>query len=87
MCCKICDHLNKKKRLDEFRCRMLKRGIEAAPIFNSLCGDYERYMDMSVLEEPAFNYYLPASNNSVDRHFYNFNLIIIFVVFFKMIHI
>lgn len=32
-------------RLDEHRCRMLKRGIPAQPILNGFCGDYEWDMD------------------------------------------
>ena len=28
-------------RLDQHRCRMLRRGIPAAPILNGYCGDYE----------------------------------------------
>ena len=56
-----------KFRLDEFRCRLLRRGIEAAPIFNSYCGDYERYMENSVLEEPVFNYFPTVSiNNTIN---------------------
>lgn len=32
-------------RLDQHRCRMLRRGIPAAPILNGFCGDYEWDMD------------------------------------------
>jgi len=32
-------------RLDQHRCRMLFRGIPAAPILNGYCGDYEWEMD------------------------------------------
>jgi hypothetical protein len=41
-----------------------RRGIEAAPIFNSMCGDYEPYMDRNVLNEPEFNYFKPTKNHS-----------------------
>lgn len=30
-----------RHRLDQMRCRMLRRGIPAAPILNGYCGDYE----------------------------------------------
>ncbi len=30
-----------RHRLDQQRCRMLRRGIPAAPILNGYCGDYE----------------------------------------------
>ena len=32
-------------RLDQHRCRMLRRGIPAAPILNGYCGDYEWEMN------------------------------------------
>ncbi len=32
-------------RLDQQRCRMLRRGIPAAPILNGYCGDYEWEMN------------------------------------------
>lgn len=32
---------NARHRLDQHRCRMLRRGIPAAPILNGYCGDYE----------------------------------------------
>lgn len=34
-----------KYRLDEHRCRMLRRGIPAQPILNGFCGDYEWDID------------------------------------------
>uniref|UniRef100_T1IVE0 Beta-hexosaminidase n=1 Tax=Strigamia maritima TaxID=126957 RepID=T1IVE0_STRMM len=35
-------------RLDQQRCRMLKRGIQASPILNGFCGDYEWEMDQTL---------------------------------------
>ncbi|CAG2116869.1 unnamed protein product [Medioppia subpectinata] len=32
---------NAQFRLDEHRCRLLRRGIPAQPILNGFCGDYE----------------------------------------------
>jgi hexosaminidase len=37
-----------KFRLDEHRCRLLRRGISAAPILNGYCGDYEYGMERSI---------------------------------------
>lgn len=46
-----------KYRLDQFRCRLLRRGIPAAPISpNGYCGDYEVNMQRSVIHESVFNY-------------------------------
>ncbi|CAF0932431.1 unnamed protein product [Rotaria sordida] len=43
-------------RLDVHRCRMLRRGIPAAPILNGYCGSYEVGMKHSMVNEPIFNY-------------------------------
>ncbi len=43
-----------KFRLDEHRCRLLRRGISAAPILNGYCGDYEYGMERSISKK---NYY------------------------------
>ena len=51
------DREEAKFRLDDHRCRMLRRGIEAAPIFNSVCGNYEPYMKNNVVNSPVFNYF------------------------------
>lgn len=48
-----------KFRLDEHRCRLVRRGIPAAPILNGYCGDYEYGMEKSVIYEPEFNYGWP----------------------------
>ena len=72
-----------KFRLDEFRCRLLRRGIEAAPIFNSFCGDYERYMEKSLLEDPRFNYHVTSTSANGDastRHSGFTTIIIEFLV-------
>ena len=56
-----------KFRLDLHRCRLLRRGIAAAPVLNGYCGDYEYGMAKSVIFDPEFNYgwpSLPASTNS-----------------------
>ena len=34
-----------KFRLDEFRCKLLRRNIEAAPVLNGFCGNYEYGMN------------------------------------------
>lgn len=49
-----------KFRLDDHRCRLLRRGIAAAPILNGYCGDYEYGMKNSVVHNKAFNYDWPA---------------------------
>lgn len=36
---------NTRFRIDYHRCRMLQRGIPAAPILNGYCGDFEWGMD------------------------------------------
>ncbi|CAG2121957.1 unnamed protein product [Medioppia subpectinata] len=38
-----------KFRLDQHRCRMLRRGIPAQPILNGFCGDYEWEMNANEL--------------------------------------
>ncbi|XP_054157561.1 beta-hexosaminidase subunit alpha-like [Oppia nitens] len=38
-----------KYRLDQHRCRMLRRGIPAQPILNGFCGDYEWEMNTNEL--------------------------------------
>ncbi|CAF3044132.1 unnamed protein product [Rotaria socialis] len=43
-------------RLDVHRCRMLRRGIPAAPLLNGYCGLYEVGMKQSMVNEPIFNY-------------------------------
>ena len=48
-----------KYRLDEQRCRLLRRGIPASPVLNGYCGDYEYGMEKSVVYEPVFNYNWP----------------------------
>ena len=48
-----------KYRLDEQRCRLLRRGIPATPVLNGYCGDYEYGMEKSVIFEPVFNYGWP----------------------------
>ena len=53
-----------KFRVDEHRCRMLRRGIGAAPILNGYCGDYEIGMEKSLINEPEFNYYTSSKHNS-----------------------
>lgn len=53
-----------KFRLDEFRCRLLRRGVPAAPVLNGYCGDYEYGMEKSVIFEPEFNYGWPNSKNN-----------------------
>lgn len=46
-----------KYRIDEMRCRLLRRGIIAAPISpNGYCGDFEVDMGNSVINEKVFNY-------------------------------
>ncbi|CAF0912542.1 unnamed protein product [Brachionus calyciflorus] len=75
-----------KFRLDDHRCRMLKRGIEAGPIFNSYCGNYEPYMSKSLINEPVFNYIESTQQiNSANKNqiFLLFNFILIFI-FFKV---
>ncbi|RNA39192.1 beta-hexosaminidase subunit beta [Brachionus plicatilis] len=54
-----------KFRLDEQRCRLLRRGIPASPILNGYCGDYEYGMKKSVVFEPEFNYDWLKSENKV----------------------
>ena len=46
---------------------MERRGIEAAPIFNSMCGDYEPFMDRNVLNEPEFNYFQSTSTKNTSN--------------------
>ncbi|UJR26453.1 hypothetical protein I4U23_007783 [Adineta vaga] len=43
-------------RLDVHRCRMLRRGIPAAPILNGYCGSYEVGMKQSMVNEPNFSH-------------------------------
>ncbi|CAF1332502.1 unnamed protein product [Adineta steineri] len=43
-------------RLDVHRCRMLRRGIPAAPILNGYCGPYEAGMKQSMVNDPIFSY-------------------------------
>ncbi|CAF1661930.1 unnamed protein product, partial [Adineta ricciae] len=43
-------------RLDVHRCRMLRRGIPAAPILNGYCGAYEVGMKQSMVNEPVFSH-------------------------------
>lgn len=58
------DREEAKYRLDDHRCRMLRRGIEAQPVFNGVCGNYEAYMKGSVLNNPEFNYHIPRADKS-----------------------
>jgi len=49
-----------KFRLDEQRCRLLRRGIPASPVLNGYCGDYEYGMEKSVIFDKSFNYGWPT---------------------------
>lgn len=53
-----------KFRLDEHRCRMLRRGISANPVLNGYCGDYEYGMEKSVVFESVFNYGWPKTSQN-----------------------
>ena len=74
------DREEAKFRLDDQRCRMLRRGIEAAPIFNSVCGDYDPYMENNVINNPIFNYPAKDTTNSASRFSYSSPLFVLLVV-------
>jgi hexosaminidase len=81
-----------KYRLDEQRCRMLRRGVDAQPILNGYCGDYEAFFENSLLNHPFFNYFLQKDtiieennvNNSIKS---NIILLIIINIFCYLMRI
>lgn len=51
-----------KFRLDEHRCRLLRRGISAQPVLNGYCADYEYGMEKSNIFSKEFNYGWPINS-------------------------
>ena len=76
----INDPEDAKFRLDEHRCRLLRRGIPAAPVLNGFCGDYEVGMQNSVVLEGVFNYYDEQNNSSSYANKLNLSFGLIFIV-------
>ncbi|KAI3380427.1 hypothetical protein SNEBB_001653 [Seison nebaliae] len=50
------DETNAMYRLDEMRCRLLRRGIPAKPILNGYCDRHEAFSKSEQLSNPDFNY-------------------------------
>lgn len=73
-----------KFRLDEQRCRLLRRGIPASPILNGYCGEYEYGMKKSVVFEPEFNYDWLKTENKIQNNSYRVKLneFLILILFF-----
>lgn len=71
-----------KYRLDEQRCRMLRRGIDAQPILNGYCGDYEAFFENSLLNHPLFNYFNEKNTNIQENNMNMFtpNIILLIII-------